>query len=188
MGNAAPQVGLPKQVDGSGQYGHSFVGGNFQKGLNTILEEDQASEFRRPEPKTLLQGNKSRNANGSVRLAKIGGPPMSNQSNSMSQLNPVHSTFSGSKANLGQLDSNEKVGSIASMPNTKDAQQSILNNLKSVKLSVDEQSFIKQYRKLEELEREKGIKFFQCVGDPPHSNMFVQSVETKRHNLLDAEA
>jgi len=29
-----------------------------------------------------------------------------------------------------------------------------------MKLSVDEQDFIKQYRQLEELEREKGIKFF----------------------------
>ena len=58
----------------------------------------------------------------------------------------------------------------------KDAQQSILNNLKSVKLSVDEQSFIKQYRKLEDLEREKGIKFFQCVGDPPHTSAFVDGV------------
>lgn len=35
-----------------------------------------------------------------------------------------------------------------------------MNNLKGMKLSVDEQDFIKQYRQLEELEREKGIKFF----------------------------
>ena len=42
-----------------------------------------------------------------------------------------------------------------------------------MKLSVDEQDFIKQYRQLEELEREKGIKFFQCVGDPPHTQSFV---------------
>ena len=55
----------------------------------------------------------------------------------------------------------------------KEAQQTILNTLKGVKLSVDEQEFIKQYRKLEELEREKGIKFFQCVGDPPHTQQFV---------------
>jgi hypothetical protein len=25
------------------------------------------------------------------------------------------------------------------------------------------------YRRLEDLEREKGIKFFQCIGDPPHT-------------------
>jgi len=30
-----------------------------------------------------------------------------------------------------------------------------------------EQNFIKEYRHLEDLEREKGIKFFQCIGDPP---------------------
>lgn len=38
-----------------------------------------------------------------------------------------------------------------------------------MKLTVDEQDFIKEYRRLEELEREKGIKFFQSVGDPPHT-------------------
>ena len=53
---------------------------------------------------------------------------------------------------------------------------------------MDEQDFIKQYRKLEELEREKGIKFFQCVGDPPHTNQFVYGVTSKRKNLLDTEA
>lgn len=45
-----------------------------------------------------------------------------------------------------------------------------------MKLSVDEQEFIKEYRKLEDLEREKGIKFFQCVGDPPHTDEFVEGV------------
>ena len=45
---------------------------------------------------------------------------------------------------------------------------SVLLNLKNVKLSADEQEFIKEYRTLVDLEREKGIKFFQCVGDPPH--------------------
>lgn len=37
---------------------------------------------------------------------------------------------------------------------------STLLNLKNVKLSAEEQEFIKEYRTLEELEREKGIKFF----------------------------
>ena len=55
-----------------------------------------------------------------------------------------------------------------------------------MKLSVDEQDFIKQYRKLEELEREKGIKFFQCVGDPPHTKAFVDSINDKRTNLIDS--
>ena len=34
------------------------------------------------------------------------------------------------------------------------------------KLSEDELNFMMDYRKLEDLEREKGIKFFECVGDP----------------------
>lgn len=63
--------------------------------------------------------------------------------------------------------------------------QSAILNLKSIKLSGDEQQFIKEYRKLEELEREKGIKFFQCIGDPPHTERFVQAVEDKRHMYID---
>jgi hypothetical protein len=39
--------------------------------------------------------------------------------------------------------------------------------LKNVKLSKAETEFIKEYRRLEDLEREKGIKFFECIGDPP---------------------
>ena len=76
---------------------------------------------------------------------------------------------------------------MVSAEGNKEAQQSILNNLKSVKLSVDEQEFIKQYRKLEELEREKGIKFFQCVGDPPHTEQFVDNIEHKRKMLIRNE-
>jgi hypothetical protein len=42
--------------------------------------------------------------------------------------------------------------------------------LKNIKLSKDEQEFIKNYRRMEDLEREKGIKFFQCIGDEPITN------------------
>lgn len=35
------------------------------------------------------------------------------------------------------------------------------------KMTEDEKDFLIGYRKLEDLEREKGIKFFECVGDPP---------------------
>jgi len=34
-------------------------------------------------------------------------------------------------------------------------------------MSVTELQFLKEFRKLEDLEREKGIKFFECIGDPP---------------------
>lgn len=50
-------------------------------------------------------------------------------------------------------------------------------NLKSVKLTEDEQKFIVEYRRLEDLEREKGIKFFRCVGDEPHTQDFVDGVD-----------
>jgi hypothetical protein len=43
-------------------------------------------------------------------------------------------------------------------------------------LSPDELSFLKEYRRLEDLEREKGIKFFECVGDPPATDMFVSGI------------
>lgn len=48
-----------------------------------------------------------------------------------------------------------------------------LANLKSVKMSAEETGFLMEYRRLEDLEREKGIKFFQCVGDEPHTKEFV---------------
>ena len=62
-----------------------------------------------------------------------------------------------------------------------------MNNLKGMKLTVDEQDFIKEYRRLEELEREKGIKFFQSVGDPPHTQLFVDDVDGKRQRMITNE-
>ena len=41
------------------------------------------------------------------------------------------------------------------------------STLKTQKLTKEEQEFTVDYRKLEDLEREKGIKFFECIGDPP---------------------
>lgn len=51
---------------------------------------------------------------------------------------------------------------------------------KSMKLSNSEMKFLKNYRTLEDLEREKGIKFFECVGDPPATEEFLQDVNLKR--------
>ena len=61
-----------------------------------------------------------------------------------------------------------------------------LINLKNVKLTDAEQRFIKEYRRLEDLEREKGIKFFQCVGDAPHTDQFTKGIEGNRDNLEKA--
>jgi len=52
-------------------------------------------------------------------------------------------------------------------------------------LSADELSFLKEYRRLEDLEREKGIKFFECVGDPPATEDFVGGIKVKRQNFID---
>jgi len=57
---------------------------------------------------------------------------------------------------------------------------SVMANLKSIKLTAEEQAFTMEYRSLEDLEREKGIKFFQCVGDPPHTDVFVNNLDNRR--------
>lgn len=50
-----------------------------------------------------------------------------------------------------------------------------VNNMKG-KVTVMEQNFIKEYRHLEDLEREKGIKFFQCIGDAPITKSTIDSI------------
>ena len=55
---------------------------------------------------------------------------------------------------------------------------------KSMKLSEVEMKFLKQYRTLEDLEREKGIKFFECVGDPPATEEFVEDKKVMRDNFI----
>lgn len=47
-------------------------------------------------------------------------------------------------------------------------------------LTDDEFAFLKEYRRLEELEREKGIKFFECIGDPPATEEFLNNIQVKR--------
>jgi len=54
----------------------------------------------------------------------------------------------------------------------------------SNRITVMEQNFIKEYRHLEELEREKGIKFFQCIGDPPITKDTVQSIKDQRATFI----
>ena len=58
------------------------------------------------------------------------------------------------------------------------------DKLKSMKLTDEEMSFLKQYRRLEDLEREKGIKFFECIGDPPATNEYKTQVVVKRQNIV----
>lgn len=52
------------------------------------------------------------------------------------------------------------------------------------KLSEDELAFLMDYRRLEDLEREKGIKFFECVGDPPMTEAFQSNIEDTRANFI----
>ena len=70
VGNAAPTTGVPRNALDIASYAN---GSNFkQGGLNIIHEEDQASNWRNPEPKTLLNvRTRSRGAaNRSVRMGK----------------------------------------------------------------------------------------------------------------------
>ena len=52
-------------------------------------------------------------------------------------------------------------------------------------MTDDELRFLKEFRRLEELEREKGIKFFECIGDPPASEDFVGGVRVLRNNFIE---
>lgn len=52
-------------------------------------------------------------------------------------------------------------------------------------MTEEEKHFLTDYRKLEDLEREKGIKFFECIGDPPASDVFIEGVQVKRQNFID---
>lgn len=49
-----------------------------------------------------------------------------------------------------------------------------------MKMTDAERAFLQEYRALEELEREKGIKFFECIGDPPATSEFVDGVKVMR--------
>lgn len=56
--------------------------------------------------------------------------------------------------------------------------------LKNQKISPLEQNFIKEYRHLEDLEREKGIKFFQCIGDPPITKEKREEIRIQREQFI----
>jgi len=60
--------------------------------------------------------------------------------------------------------------------------------LKNVKLSKDETDFIREYRRLEDLERQKGIKFFQCIGDPPPiTTETIDYIKAKRGAIIEGK-
>jgi hypothetical protein len=63
---------------------------------------------------------------------------------------------------------------------SNDDTKAIVSQSKSMKLSESDMAFLKEYRTLEDLEREKGIKFFECIGDPPATPTFVNNVVAKR--------
>jgi hypothetical protein len=47
-------------------------------------------------------------------------------------------------------------------------------------LTESQVGFLREYRRLEDLEREKGIKFFECIGDPPATEGYKQQLREKR--------
>lgn len=51
-------------------------------------------------------------------------------------------------------------------------------------MTEEEKQFLTDYRKLEDLEREKGIKFFECIGDPPATDEFIEGIKVKRQNFI----
>ena len=77
-----------------------------------------------------------------------------------------------------------KGGSTAGKGLTSD-EEALLKMRAAHNMSDDEFAFLKDYRRLEELEREKGIKFFQCIGDPPATEEFVANIQVKRLNFIE---
>lgn len=67
---------------------------------------------------------------------------------------------------------------------SNDDTKAIVAQSKSMKLSDVDMAFLKEYRTLEDLEREKGIKFFECIGDPPATEEFKNSIRVKRQNFI----
>lgn len=53
------------------------------------------------------------------------------------------------------------------------------------KLTPDEQEFITKYRQLEELDKVKEIKFFECLGDPPITDEEIDEHRKKRKDIID---
>lgn len=67
---------------------------------------------------------------------------------------------------------------------SNDDSKAIEKQSKSMKLSEQDMAFLKEYRTLEDLEREKGIKFFECIGDPPATDEFKDNIQVKRNNFV----
>lgn len=67
---------------------------------------------------------------------------------------------------------------------SNDDTTAIEKQAKAMKLSEVDLAFLKEYRTLEDLEREKGIKFFECVGDPPATDEFKEGIKVKRQNFI----
>lgn len=67
---------------------------------------------------------------------------------------------------------------------TPDALETAIGS-KTKKLTNEEMTFLRQFRHLEDLEREKGIKFFECIGDPPATDQFIENVHVLRNNFIE---
>lgn len=53
-----------------------------------------------------------------------------------------------------------------------------------IKLTPEQQDFITKYRKLEELDKVKEIKFFRCLGDPPITSEEIEDYKKKREEFI----
>lgn len=121
---------------------------NIGNGPKDVKPEEEADfQARKVHTRTLLTNKRemlqaSSRAGAGVRLDKIPESTLSKTQQAYSVEPMDRNTL-----NLGATD-------------TRDMNLSKTPNNKSGKVSVMEQNFIKEYRHLEDLEREKGIKFF----------------------------
>jgi hypothetical protein len=82
-------------------------------------------------------------------------------------------------AKLEKLNHTSLISKGETMKDTKE-----FSVLKTKNLTKEEQEFTVDYRKLEDLEREKGIKFFECIGDPPIESEYINQVNTTRDTTI----
>jgi hypothetical protein len=141
-----------------------------------ITSEDQAAQeydVKKTKTRTLLTNKKEAmrtSSRAGVRLDKI---PDS------------HLSFSKAEKSQTKAFSVDPMDRSLELGAPKDQTlASLTPNLKNQKISVMEQNFIKEYRHLEDLEREKGIKFFQCIGDAPITKETIHSIKDQRAKFI----
>lgn len=133
---------------------------NFQYSPKTLTTAEciikvRTSEFDSQDKVIRIVGNATP-VTGLTKMIQIEQPVIEEEPRPKTLLHSRQKTAGVKLEKLGQSEGSQ----LKTLGATTDEQNSSILNLKNIKLTPDEQQFIKEYRRLEELEREKGIKFF----------------------------